>query len=281
MSLETKDRLSTQDRWEASYKPANYSPGPMASAKHWLRRALGERTVEMFKDYDEWLLWNVLYPKYLPRGAGLQVLEIGSAPGKHLIELHRRFGYEPFGVEYTTTGVEANRRVFAENGLKPENIFEADVFSEEFIGRFQGQFDVVISRGFIEHFADPKAVVRTHLAFLKPGGTLVIEVPNFRGIHYPWYLLFRRSVFAWHNFETMKARTFRRLFDPADLEARYSGSYGTLSLNMFMMPQNNLATVLNAIRYVPQALINFGLRFFCKRGDRRSPFLVRTGFISG
>ena len=265
--MQNDKRLSSQDRWEAAYLPVGQSPGLRARAKQSIRRLLGEKAVALFKAYDNWLLWEVLYQEHLPRGAGLQVLEIGSAPGTHLIELNRRFGYEPFGVEYTSSGAETNRALFSANGLKAENVFEADVFSDRFLKQFPESFDVVLSHGFIEHFKDLDAVVGTHLALLKPGGTLVIGVPNFRGIYYPWYLLFRRSVLSWHNFEAMRFRTFKRLFDPARLRTKYCGSYGTFSLNMFMLPRTRLGGLLATVRFAPQALLNFGLHtLFRRRG---------------
>ena len=261
--------LSTQDRWEASYRPPVAS-GLRERGKQFLRRQLGEDKVALFKDYDAWLLWEVLYPRYLPRGPGLRALEIGSAPGTHLLELRRRFGYEPFGVEYTAAGAEANRAQFTAHGVNPANVYEADVFSADLRQRCREQFDLVLSRGFIEHFGDPKAVVGTHLEFLKPGGTLIIEVPNFHGIHYPWYLLFRRSVLTWHNFNTMRWPVFKSLFDTPGLERLYLGSYGTFSFTTFMLPRNRVGRVLGALRSPPQALRNAALRVGFPQGGPES-----------
>jgi 2-polyprenyl-3-methyl-5-hydroxy-6-metoxy-1,4-benzoquinol methylase len=41
----------------------------------------------------------------------------------------------------------------------------------------------VISFGFIEHFDNPENVIQKHLDLLKPGGILIVGVPNFTGIH--------------------------------------------------------------------------------------------------
>ena len=57
-------------------------------------------------------------------------------------------------------------------------------------------FDVVMSRGFIEHFDEPSSVVDRHLDLLKPGGLLVVSIPNLRGVnglltrffHNPWFV---------------------------------------------------------------------------------------------
>jgi SAM-dependent methyltransferase len=41
------------------------------------------------------------------------------------------------------------------------------------------QYDVVASFGFIEHFEDPADIVARHFALTKPGGYVVLEMPNF------------------------------------------------------------------------------------------------------
>jgi len=35
----------------------------------------------------------------------------------------------------------------------------------------------------IEHFRDTASIIKTHLQFLKPGGTLFITLPNFTGVN--------------------------------------------------------------------------------------------------
>ena len=101
---------------------------------------------------------------------GAAVVEIGSAPGEHLVRLSETFGLVPYGIEYSAAGVEVNRAVFAARGLDPENVIQMDFFSDECLLSCRERFDVVVSRGFIEHFADAAQVVDRHLELLKPGG---------------------------------------------------------------------------------------------------------------
>ena len=59
------------------------------------------------------------------------------------------------------------------------NIIESDLFNytpEE-------KYDMVLSFGLIEHFSDTASIIKTHLQFLKPGGTLFITLPNFTGVN--------------------------------------------------------------------------------------------------
>jgi len=132
--------------------------------------------------YPEYLIRKVLIEPHLPRRTDWKLLEVGSAPGFRLVEMNRRLGYIPYGVEYSAPGVGINRRTFAANGLDPALVIHADFFSEEFQENFREHFDVVTSYGFIEHFSDAAVVVRKHQALLKKGGRLLVVIPNLRSV---------------------------------------------------------------------------------------------------
>ena len=96
------DRLTKKDYWNAVYlgetttqEKSNAAPVG-SSLKGWLKRQLGE----YWRDYSDYLEWDVLYPAHLPQVKGLKVIEIGSAPGTNLVRHHKTFGSEPYGVEY-------------------------------------------------------------------------------------------------------------------------------------------------------------------------------------
>ncbi|HNA96843.1 MAG TPA: methyltransferase domain-containing protein, partial [Chitinophagaceae bacterium] len=99
-----------------------------------------------------------------------------------MVRLNKTFGYEPYGVEYAEAGANLNREVFRQNGLDPNNVIRADAFSEEFLSRYEGYFDLVISRGFIEHFTEMDKVINMHLRLLKPGGKLIVTIPKLTGV---------------------------------------------------------------------------------------------------
>jgi hypothetical protein len=77
--------------------------------------------------YPDHQFWNVILPKYLQRGTAARVIEIGSAPGDNLVEINHRFGFEPFGVEYTPTGAQESRQTISAAGF-PDHLFECDAF---------------------------------------------------------------------------------------------------------------------------------------------------------
>ena len=112
-------------------------------------------------------------------------------------------------------------------------------FSETFQELHKGQFDVVISRGFIEHFGDAKSVVSKHAALLRDGGILVVMIPNLRGIYRGWTWLFNREQLPMHNLDIMKIDEFKQLFPAQSLMPLHCNHYGTFSFWMFTSPSTS------------------------------------------
>lgn len=109
----------------------------------------------------------------------MSVLEIGFAPGKHLAYVAKNLGGCVHGVDYSEPGVVIATQLFAALEIKGELRCE-DAFSASFP---RGSFDFVYSIGFVEHFEDARPIVRLHLEMAKPGGKVMIAVPNYGGIY--------------------------------------------------------------------------------------------------
>jgi len=159
----------------------------------------------------------------LPSVSG-KLLEVGCAPGKWLAFMAKEFDLRPSGVEYSESGIKLTTENFRLLGLKPDQIIADDFFQIN----PTHQFDVVMSLGFIEHFPDVDAVISLHLKWLKPGGVLILGVPNFRGIYLPIQHALDKSILAKHNLDIMNLEYFRGLakrlsLTPVFLE--YIGSF--------------------------------------------------------
>jgi SAM-dependent methyltransferase len=152
------------------------------------------------------------------------VFEVGCAPGKWLAFMGKTFGMCASGIEYSKAGMEATVRNFRMLGLPVDAILTGDFFQVE----PQARFDVVMSYGFIEHFDDPDAVVERHLRWLKPGGTLVLGVPNFNGVYRPIQRILDRSILDKHNLDIMNLEYFRRLAERFSLRLDYLDYIGSL-----------------------------------------------------
>lgn len=194
---------------------------------------LGDKARGLMSGYEDHLIWNVVYEKYIPRKRGATMLEVGSAPGEHLVKLNRKFGLEPFGVEYSESGVKLNREIFSSNNINPDNVIYADFFSEEFQEQYRESFDLVISRGFIEHFIDVEDTIQKHLNVLAGGGRLIIVIPNLRGLNYVLGMMFHKEVIAMHNLEIMRKEVFSRLFENKHLRPLFCNYNGVFSFYLF------------------------------------------------
>ena len=231
-------RLTDQDYWERVHAGTGgsvvvRSAGRRHPFKRWVRRAAGDTLWAWTLPYDDYLLWEVILPRYLRDAHGRKAVEIGSAPGRFMIRLADTFGVVPYGIEYTASGASANRATFAAAGYDRAGVIEADVFSPLLQSNYAEYFDVVVSRGFVEHFNDPGPVLEAHRALLKPGGLLIVMIPNLRGVYYAWTWLFNRPQIAMHNLSLMRLARFRALFDVRDLSHLHCGYHGTFSFWLF------------------------------------------------
>lgn len=154
-----------------------------------------------------------LFDRFFEFDPSLRVFEAGCAPGAWLAYFSRRFGYQAFGCDTSTRGVELTRENFRLCGVA------GTVVQTEFLDApGDGTFDVVLSLGFIEHFADPGPVLDKHVRLLKPGGVLVLEVPNLVGLN-AW--LSTAELIAIHNQSIMNRKFFVDFARSRKLETLY------------------------------------------------------------
>jgi 2-polyprenyl-3-methyl-5-hydroxy-6-metoxy-1,4-benzoquinol methylase len=118
---------------------------------------------------------KVLLRKYVTPGA--KVLEIGFAPGKMLLWVAKELTPQVSGLDYSTQGLLRARELFAAMKV-PAELHCEDVFNNTLA---KDQFDFVYSSGLIEHFDDPREIVRQHVSLVRPGGKALLLVPNYGG----------------------------------------------------------------------------------------------------
>lgn len=107
-----------------------------------------------------------------------RVLEIGGGGSRVLPYLALKFGLEVYGTDFSLAGCRLLRANLALVD-RPGSVICEDLFQSSLAA---DTFDVVYSSGLIEHFEDTRSVVTEHLRLLKPGGRLVVIVPNLLGL---------------------------------------------------------------------------------------------------
>jgi len=117
-----------------------------------------------------------IFQTILPQNCARQLFEVGCAPGRWLVWFGKEFGYRVDGCDTSPRGVLLTRENLRINALKGE-VYQADVMDAV----LTRPYDVVVSLGVIEHFSNPTAIIRRHVELVKPGGLLVLEVPNMAG----------------------------------------------------------------------------------------------------
>ncbi len=155
--------------------------------------------------------------KYLGGTTG-DAIEIGCVPGNFLIYLNKEYGYTASGIDYSEH-LDYTRENLRFNGVEPLELIKADFFTYE----PRRLYDLVFSSGFVEHFEDHELVVRRHADFTKPGGLIVIMVPNLRGIHRVLCGTFQPKVMAVHRLTLMKKAMLRSTLERFGLEVLFCG----------------------------------------------------------
>jgi len=138
---------------------------------------------------------------------GQPVLEIGCAPGKMLAWVAAALGARVSGLDYSPRGLGQARRLF--DALQLNADFRCEDLRQTTFPA--ASFDFVYSIGVIEHFADPRGIVRDHLSLVRPGGTVLMTVPNYRGMYGYLQRYFDADSLLLHNLDIMSCDALAHL----------------------------------------------------------------------
>ena len=180
---------------------------------------------------------------------GDRVLEVGCAPGKILAWLAAALRANVSGLDFSARGLDQAARLFAalrlQGDLRREDL-RATSFPRE-------TFDLVYSLGVIEHFDDPRGIVRDHLSLVRPGGTALMTVPNYRGVYGTLKRYFDAESLLYHNLEIMTPQALAALA-PVDERVRARAyAFGRLSPWVLTMTKRWPRRVALAVSYVVNA----------------------------
>jgi SAM-dependent methyltransferase len=154
-------------------------------------------------------------------------IELGGFPGYYAVFLRKYFKLNVTLLDYFVHEPVTNDLLIA-NGLKPEdiNIVETDLFNYT----PKQQFDLVLSCGLIEHFNDTADIINRHIAFVKPGGTLFITLPNFKAVNGWFQKNYDKENYDKHNINCMDPDYLSAICKTAGLEVIQSRYFGRFSV---------------------------------------------------
>ena len=166
-----------------------------------------------------------LLAKLIKKNNVKSAIELGGFPGYYTIYLKKYQNLDTTLLDYFVHEGLVNELLEA-NGLKPSDIsiIETDLFTYQPIKKY----DMVLSFGLIEHFADTKAIIKTHLSLLNPGGTLFITLPNFTGVNGWIQRTFDKDNYDKHNIASMNLELLRRIYTElglTEIDVHYHGRF--------------------------------------------------------
>ncbi|MCI4345587.1 MAG: class I SAM-dependent methyltransferase [Thermoplasmata archaeon] len=107
-------------------------------------------------------------PLFRPQPGARNLLDVGIGGGALAMQLHRR-GWRVFGLDFTSSLTAPDAR--DEIGFVLGNAARTPYRDSA--------FDVLVASHVLEHMYNPLAALKEYVRLLRPGGTLVIGVPNF------------------------------------------------------------------------------------------------------
>ena len=158
-----------------------------------------------------------------------RILEVGCGRGITLLELARS-GAWVVGLDYSPEAIATCKR-FEERMERPGGsvFLRGDAKQLPFA---EGSFDFVYSIGLIEHFEDPGLLLAEQYRVLRPGGTLLVQVPQ----KYSLYTLVKKLLiwmgkWPYGGWETQfSGRELSELVVRVGFKPQLSYGYGSLTL---------------------------------------------------
>ncbi len=170
----------------------------------------------------------------------MSILELGCGNSKWLPYFKKRFGFDVYGIDYSSKGVELAKKNLEINGLNG-GIFLSDMLNPRHNDK---KFDVVVSFGLIEHFNDTRIILEKQSDYVKKNGLLIGVVPNLLGINGKFSYFLQRELYFKHK--VISSEDLKSVFKQcgySELKCEYIGIF-----NLDVIDWNNLSNVPDFFR---------------------------------
>ncbi len=150
----------------------------------------GHRTSNALTQQEDWKgYYSSRRPEGLARLAGVpsiideylegkpgRIFELGCG-GSPLLARSTRFDWEVGGIDFLPESIDILREYLSRERCRVRDLVCGDVLSYDF-SSLAGQYDCLVSFGFVEHFTDPGSILNRWKGILRRDGLVITCIPN-------------------------------------------------------------------------------------------------------
>jgi len=150
------------------------------------------------------------------------VVELGCGSSSFLSRIALATGARVAGVDFAPESLARTKAALRRLGFDNSRLVLGTI--DEFVAAHEGEFDVVLSFGLIEHFGDLEAIIAAHFRCARPGARIFIAAPNLAHVNLAWIRLVAPSLLTWHRpLDLADVKLHVLSCGGADLRAEYLG----------------------------------------------------------
>lgn len=196
-------------------------------------------------------------------------IELGGFPGYYAVFLKKYLKLDVTLLDYFVHEPITHQLLKA-NGLVKDDIhiIETDLFNYE----PAQQYDLVLSCGLIEHFNDTEDIIRRHISFLKPGGTLFITLPNFKAVNGWFQKNFDKENYDKHNINCMDPQLLKQIVEKEGLKVLNASYFGKFSI--WLENEQEKSTGVRLFKKVSWLIGKVFTKIFPFDSKQLSPYII-------
>lgn len=143
-------------------------------------------------------------------GDDQMILEAGSGTGRFALAIAKRYpSSQVIGLDISFSAVSLARRIASRTGIDNGHFKVGNIFEMPFV---DGSFDVTFNEGVVEHFVDFRDAISEMIRVAKPGGKVIVAVPNWYCLPHTLYKRFKGDRYQYGYEKSFKSKELIAIF---------------------------------------------------------------------